>query len=100
MSVLRLCMERRRSYSLSMNPPNDHINHKPHLSLVFFRKVVLLLALLLLAGNIGYRLGIRQIKLGGVLQKQAVVNTTPPPTRDVDFSLFWDVWGRLEQKYI
>lgn len=64
------------------------------------RNLSILLTLLLIAGNIGYRLGQKGIIVSFSPDKKVVVDTSPPPIQDVDFSLFWEVWGRLEQKYI
>ena len=60
-------------------------------------------ALLLLAGGAGYWLGKRDIQVdfsASTLPRVEVTNTTPPDNRDVDFSLFWEVWKRLERDYI
>lgn len=64
------------------------------------RTVVLLTALVILAGGIGYRLGERRVSLRVTPEKRVVVNQEAPPTVSVDFSLFWDVWARLNQYYI
>lgn len=77
------------------------MNNSPLVTPAKLRKLILILALVLLSGNIGYRLGIKNTTTGGtVFEKKAVVNTTQPANRDVDFALFWDVWSRLEQKYL
>jgi len=70
------------------------------LRLQTIRKVALLLVLLLLAGNIGYRLGKSGTTISLGAQKKIIINASPPPAREVDFSLFWEVWNRLEQKYL
>lgn len=64
------------------------------------RKYVLLVALLVLAGGVGYRLGERGIRLAVTPDKKVVINEVPPATVSVDFSLFWDVWQRLFRFYI
>lgn len=64
------------------------------------RTVVLLTALVILAGGVGYRLGERRVSLRVTPEKRVVVNQEAPPTVSVDFSLFWDVWARLNQYYI
>lgn len=64
------------------------------------RTVVLLTALVILAGGVGYRLGERRVTLRVTPEKRVVVNQEAPPTLNVDFSLFWDVWARLNQYYI
>lgn len=67
----------------------------------FLKIVFLMLALLLLGGSffigviVGYenRPGIE--KVASVIQKEP-----PPQFAEVDFNLFWDVWTRLEDKYV
>jgi len=51
----------------------------------------LVFALILFSGGVGYRLGTHRRKIEKV-----------PPTgeQNFDFSLFWDVWRRLENSYI
>lgn len=75
---------------------------KPRLTvnLIKIRHFALILALVLVTGNIGYRLGKRNLDVSVSSVKQVVVGTGTPENREVDFSLFWDVWGRLEQRYI
>lgn len=69
------------------------------------RKNIIVLALLLLAGGIGYRLG--EHRVFGTVQNntvsganQVVTNKQTPANVSVDFSLFWDVWDRLFRYYI
>lgn len=70
------------------------------LNLRKIRNIALLLALILVVGNVSYRLGQRNLNLSVPSLKQVVVGTATPQDRDVEFSLFWDVWGRLEKRYI
>lgn len=66
------------------------------------RNTILIAALVVLSGGIGYRLGVNEIKVKWNKYKPEVrvVNKEPPPNREVDFSLFWDVWDRLEKNYV
>lgn len=64
------------------------------------RSYVVIAALLLLAGGIGYSLGERRTNIGISPDKQIILNQTPPQSASVDFSLFWDVWQRLFRYYI
>lgn len=71
-------------------------------TLPFFkiRRATLIVAVFLLVGGIGYRLGERN-----ALTTRSFENTTPtgteaPSSLRVDFSLFWDVWQRLKVYYI
>lgn len=64
------------------------------------RTVVLILACAVLIGGIGYRLGERHASLTITSDKRVVVNQEAPPSLNVDFSLFWNVWQRLSQTYI
>lgn len=63
------------------------------------RNLLLILAFMLLAGGMGYRLGERRSTLQ-VTNRGIIINTTPPVGSNVDFSLFWDVWSRLNRYYI
>lgn len=65
-----------------------------------FRNFIILVALVLLAGGAGYRLGERQVQVRVSPSKQIILNQTPPPGSKVDFSLFWDVWERLFRNFI
>jgi len=56
------------------------------LTLKKIRQLVLTAFLLLIAGYIGYRIGLTRPVL--------------PREEDTDFSLFWLVWNRLEEKYL
>ncbi len=65
------------------------------------RRIVLWLIVILISGNVGYRLGVK--KIGSKpqnLPKSVVINTETPINREVDFGLFWEVWSKLEQSFI
>ncbi len=64
------------------------------------RSFILIAALVIVSSGIGYRLGERRATVIFSPDKRIVVNQMPPPTLDVDFSLFWDVWQRLGRLYI
>ena len=64
------------------------------------RRLALILALVLVSGGAGYQLGQRGVKVELNAAKKVVLRASPPPTKNVDFSLFWEVWDRLEQKYL
>ncbi|KKS85352.1 MAG: Carboxyl-terminal protease [Candidatus Gottesmanbacteria bacterium GW2011_GWA1_43_11] len=64
------------------------------------RKLAIWITILLIAGNIGYRLGSKNTDVSFSQEKKLLVNTSTPESRDIDFSLFWDVWGRLEKQYV
>ncbi len=63
------------------------------------RSFILILALLILAGGFGYRMGERRVSVNFV-DKRPVINTAAPSGTGVDFNLFWDVWGKLTRYYI
>lgn len=63
------------------------------------RSFILLLALLILVGGAGYRLGERKASLN-IVDSRPVVNTETPDGTNVDFNLFWDVWGKVSRYYI
>lgn len=64
------------------------------------RTVILILAIVILAGGIGYQLGERKTTVSFSSDKRIIVNQQAPPSVNVDFSLFWDVWQRLFRSYI
>ncbi len=72
------------------------------ISLKSLQKITLVIALMLICANVGYRFGQRAQKapVSYSAEKQSVVNTSLPSGSDVDFSLFWTVWTKLEQKYV
>lgn len=58
---------------------------------------------MVLAAGVGFRVGQREIsaKWKDYRPEITVVNkAVPPEHRDVDFSLFWEVWDRLEKDYL
>jgi len=63
------------------------------------RSFVLILALLILSGGIGYQLGEKKISVG-LKDLRPVVNTGAPSGVSVDFGVFWDVWSKLSRYYI
>jgi len=66
-----------------------------------FRFFLISLAILLLVGGAGYKLGERRSFQGATLLLKPVTNVIQPTNqKNVDFSLFWDVWGRLLKYYI
>lgn len=74
---------------------------KKHLTNIFF-----FLSLLILFFGSGYRLGEYQerLKFNNRLNltpnQNSLDNQTSPNTKNIDFSLFWDVWDELEKKYV
>ena len=72
------------------------------LNLKQVRNIIIAVALLLLAGEIGYWLGNNGVKVRGLkLEVQSLINSeTPSEKQNIDFSLFWEVWDRLEKTYL
>ena len=64
------------------------------------RKYVIFIAFFILAGGIGYNLGARKATIGIGPDKRIILNQEAPKDASVDFSLFWDVWQRLDRYYI
>ena len=65
------------------------------------RSIIVSVAILLLIGGVGYKLGERRTLDSAILFLKPVINVTQPTNQKyVDFSLFWDVWGRIERYYI
>jgi len=65
------------------------------------RGLVLILALLIFSGEVGYALGKNEVNLAWQNWKPqlSIINREPPPERNVDFAPFWDVWDRLSKDY-
>ncbi len=65
------------------------------------RTIILAIAVSVLIGGIGYRLGENRVfSKAPTLSATAVINQDVPSNVKVDFSLFWDVWQRLRTYYI
>ncbi|MCX6794232.1 MAG: S41 family peptidase [Candidatus Gottesmanbacteria bacterium] len=69
----------------------------PFANIRFF---VIIVALCILTGGIGYRLGERKTSVSFTPDKRIVVNQNAPASVNVNFSLFWDVWQRVTRSYI
>lgn len=65
-----------------------------------FRSAILIIALVIFSAGIGYRLGERKTSVSFTPDKRIVVNQNAPASVNVDFSLFWDVWQRINRSYI
>jgi carboxyl-terminal processing protease len=76
---------------MSLLPPSSHK----------LRLYVTILALVLLAGGIGYRLGHQNSFQANALLFKPITNRAQPTNQKyVNFALFWDVWERLQKYYI
>ena len=64
------------------------------------RTFILVAALCILAGGIGYWLGERKVGVSVTPENRLIINQEKPDSVDMDFSLFWDVWQRLTRFYI
>ncbi|MEK7119871.1 MAG: hypothetical protein AAB889_05120, partial [Patescibacteria group bacterium] len=64
------------------------------------RNFILIAAIVVFAGGIGYQLGLRKANISISPEKRLILNQQVPATAPVDFALFWDVWGRLFRFYI
>ena len=60
------------------------------------------LILLIIGSALGYNLALNGLKLGNIRIAEAkIANSNPPESvGSVDFSLFWEVWNRLQDTYI
>jgi carboxyl-terminal processing protease len=70
------------------------------LTLKQIRKTVIIIALILLSGGVGYWLGQNKISGGHTATKVSIVNKAAPREKELDFTLFWEVWDKLEEKYL
>lgn len=50
--------------------------------------------------SLGYFLAKKETKNSAVSQNFTLINKEVPAGRKVDFSLFWEVWGRLERNFL
>lgn len=66
----------------------------------FIRKSALALIALIIAGNIGYQLGAKKIEVNVSPFPKIILQKEPPVNREVDFGSFWEVWSRLESKFL
>jgi carboxyl-terminal processing protease len=64
------------------------------------RLFVIIAAISILTGGIGYRLGERKTSVSLSPDKRIIVNQNAPASVTVEFSLFWDVWQRVTRSYI
>lgn len=66
------------------------------------RKIVLLTAFALLFFWAGYQFGERKNQPfpESAGKSTSVINRQTPVTKNIDFSLFWEVWSRLERFYV
>jgi carboxyl-terminal processing protease len=80
------------------------------INLVSLRKTIITLTFCLLSGGAGYFLGTHNISLKQgefaigqkslPVQRLEVVNKTVPADKDLDFTLFWQVWNRVNEKFL
>lgn len=72
------------------------------MTLAKIRKIVFLLALMILAAATGYWWGTREVSISreNLKPQIAVVKKEVPAIVPVDFSLFWEVWQRLIRDFI
>lgn len=72
------------------------------LNLRQIRLIITITALVILAGGVGFWFGRHQPSFNWRLgQPQVVLQRRPPlEKQEIDFSLFWEVWDRLEEGFI
>lgn len=72
------------------------------LTLKQLRTAIIILSFMLLSGGVGWWLGHRdvKIKLEKRPQVEIIDRTQPPSHSEADMSLFWEVWDKLEAKYL
>ncbi|MBM3282973.1 S41 family peptidase [Candidatus Gottesmanbacteria bacterium] len=64
------------------------------------RNIVISLSFLILFFGFGYKLGLKQAGHDSVFTPVNIAGKNPSKSVSVDFSLFWDVWDRLNRSYI
>ncbi len=70
------------------------------LNLKQIRLIILIIAIVILAGGVGYRLGGQGITVNIGGPKKITIDRTTPAEKDLDFSLFWIAWDRLTASYL
>jgi len=64
------------------------------------RNFIIIVTIAIFAFGTGYNVGHSGNPRYSGLSGQAIFrNTTPPPTQNIDFGLFWEVWRRLSVNY-
>ena len=71
------------------------------MSLKIIRNIFILLTLLVLSFGLGYQLGVKGVNIttNGISSLE-ITSKTSSKYSSVDFSLFWDVWDKLNRYYI
>jgi carboxyl-terminal processing protease len=73
---------------------------KQKISAASLRNFSLGLLILILGAVVGYRYGQTQAEPGKVPLSQIIKTQAPDERQNVDFSVFWEVWGYLDQTYL
>ncbi len=71
------------------------------LNLIHTRLIIISCLLIILSGFFGFWLGSHQFKFEFKHSPSIKIERkTPPDKQNIDFSLFWEVWDRLEKTYL
>jgi len=77
------------------------------LSLKQIRKAVLTIILVLISAGVGYLWRDKELKINSLTDSEKlkaksfkIVNKETSSNKDLDFSLFWETWQKLEEKYL
>jgi carboxyl-terminal processing protease len=73
---------------------------KQKISTGYLRNLTIGLLLLILGGIVGYRYGQSGIELNKIPLSQIIKTQAPEERQNIDFSIFWEVWGYLDQTYL
>ena len=73
---------------------------KKKISAADLRNTSIGLLLLILGGVVGYRYGQSGIEPEKIPLSQIIKTQAPEEKQNVDFSVFWEVWGYLDQTYL
>ncbi|MFA6446599.1 MAG: PDZ domain-containing protein, partial [Candidatus Paceibacterota bacterium] len=75
---------------------------KARIRITTIRTIIVILAFSILSGGIGFSFGRKNIPLeiNTPRGKMSIIDTVPTQNPDVDMSLFWEVWRRLDQNYV
>ena len=76
------------------------LKQSPKFSLRYLRNIFITIVLLTLIFSLGYYLGLRKFYVSVYgYPKVSIERNTPPDKGNLDFSLFWTVWDKVNDKY-
>ncbi len=78
----------------------NHSKKNPPFSLRTIRNLILGIAFLVIAFGLGYNAGVDATGPNNIIPVSQIAGRSPNKPLSVDFSLFWNVWDRLNRYYV